>query len=150
MKLLFMSVGNAARGPLAEGLARKILGHDVDVRSAGIRPKRAIHPLALEQLRLAGVATEKLKVKGLDHIEFGFLGDVDFVILLGSEKMAPRLPGDFTTLEWVIPDLADLPEPMRAKAFASARAFLEKKLEMFKTALRRARVDVDADVGELT
>lgn len=146
MKLLFMSVGNSARGPMAEGLARKILGHDVDVRSAGTKPKRALHPLALRELQAAGVSTEKLKVKGLDRIEFGFLGDVDFVIVLSEEKVAPRLPGDFTILEWIIPDLADLPEAMQANAFASARAFLEKKLGLFRTALMRAQQAEDLEL----
>jgi len=134
-----MSLGNSARGPLAEGLARKILGHDADVRSAGAKPKRALHPLALKELKAAGVNVDKLKAKGLDHIEFGFLGDIDFVIVLSEGKIAPRLPGDFTILEWIIPDLADLPEPMQAAAFASARVFLEKKLNMFRSALLRAQ-----------
>lgn len=147
MKLLFMSVGNSARGAMAEGLARKILGHDADVRSAGTRPKRVLHPLAVAELKAAGVNVDKLKVKGLDHIEFGFLGDLDFVIVLGEGKLAPRLPGDFTILEWIIPDLADLPAPMQPAAFASARAFLEKKLNMFRAALLRAQQAEDLIEG---
>jgi len=38
MKILFLCVANSARSQLAEGLARKILGPEAEVQSAGSKP----------------------------------------------------------------------------------------------------------------
>jgi protein-tyrosine-phosphatase len=39
-RILFLCVANSARSQMAEGLARKMLGSDVEVLSSGSRPSK--------------------------------------------------------------------------------------------------------------
>ena len=49
--VLFLCTGNSARSPMAEALLRRRSGGQVDVASAGSRPKPALHPNTVRVLR---------------------------------------------------------------------------------------------------
>jgi predicted protein tyrosine phosphatase len=51
-RILFLCVANSARSQMAEGLARKMLGSDVEVLSAGSRPSK-VNPYAIEAMTAA-------------------------------------------------------------------------------------------------
>ena len=54
MRILFLCVANSARSQMAEGLARALLGQEVEVLSAGSAPSR-LNPQAVNALKEIGI-----------------------------------------------------------------------------------------------
>lgn len=105
--VLILCTGNSARSILAEALINDLSDGRVRGHSAGSRPKPALHPLALECLRAAGMATDGLHSKSWDD----FMGDdappLDLVITVcdaAAGESRPLFPGRATRAHWGMPD----------------------------------------------
>ena len=61
--VLFVCTGNSARPIVAEGLMNHFSGQPFRACSAGSHPKGEVHPLALEELKHAGLPTDGLRSK---------------------------------------------------------------------------------------
>jgi arsenate reductase (thioredoxin) len=101
-RILFLCVANSARSQMAEGLARKMLGSDVEVLSAGSRPSR-VNPYAIEAMSQIGIDISGHRSKSVDEVD---AASVDIVITLCADEVCPILPGRVQRLHWPIPDPA--------------------------------------------
>jgi len=75
---LFLCTGNSCRSQMAEAFLRKWAGDRFDVYSAGLEPKAAIHPLAIEVMREVGIDISGQSPKDVTL----YLGKVAFKYLL--------------------------------------------------------------------
>ncbi len=128
-RVLFLSVGNAARSPMAEGLFRQIVGDAVEIRSAGSRPSpidpRAVQVMAELEVDIAG--HEPTSVDDIDP------AGVDLVVTL-CDEVCPMFLSKAPQMHWPIHDPASeidaLPEPERLQRFRDVRERLRGRLEV--------------------
>jgi len=133
MRILFLCVGNSARSQMAEGLARKILGPDVDVMSAGSVPT-SVNPLAIEALAEIGIDISGHTSKSVDTID---PGSIDLVIVLCAEESCPVFLGTAKRLAWPLSDPSWAPRDVALQRFRDTRDDLTKRLETLKEKLDR-------------
>lgn len=72
MKVLFLCTGNSCRSQIAEGWAKHLKGHIMDVYSAGIAPGN-LNQMAVKVMAEAGVDIARQKPKHIDELK-----DIDF------------------------------------------------------------------------
>ncbi len=113
---------------MAEGLARHMLGANVEVSSAGSEPT-TLNPYAVEAMAEVGIDISGQRSKPIDTIDTGAL---DLVVTLCAEEVCPALPGSVRRLHWPIADPASseplAPEAMRDR-FRAARDQISGRLE---------------------
>ncbi|MCB9491031.1 MAG: helix-turn-helix domain-containing protein [Dehalococcoidia bacterium] len=115
-RVVFVCTRNSARSPLASALWRQ-LRPDIPATSAGTHPAEAVHPLATEAGRRAGLAIEH-RPQALQ----GFTRDGDLVITV-CDQAHEESPG---TLHWSIPDPV---REARPEAFARTVDQLRDRIE---------------------
>jgi len=126
VRILFLCVANSARSQMAEGLARALLGPEVDVLSAGSAPSR-LNPLAVDALNELGIDISDQRSKGVESIE---PAGIDVVITLCAEEVCPVFLGRARRLHWPLPD------PAAAGGDAAPQRFREVRDELKKRILR--------------
>jgi arsenate reductase len=136
-KVLFLCVANSARSQMAEGLARKMLGPDVEVLSAGSQPSK-VNPYAIEAMKEIGIDITGHHSKSVDDVD---AASVDVVITLCADEVCPILPGRVQRLHWPIPDPAShdpsvSPEQMRDR-FRTAREEIRARISKFTPELQK-------------
>ena len=111
--VLFLCTGNSARSPMAEALLRRRSGGQVDVASAGSRPKPALHPNTARVLRKEyGIDLESRQPQSLDAVAGRRF---DYVITLCDKiREVPRDHGSAVTMHWSLPDPAAAADTDRA------------------------------------
>ena len=127
-QILFVSVGNSARGQMAEGFARYYAGDRLGAQSAGTDPTE-VSPYALWVMNEAAVdikqqSAEPLSAKDLE----GF--DRIVVIYDPSRESAPELSGP-SPRHWPLTDPAGLrgsPSQIR-DAFRFSRNEIERRVK---------------------
>jgi arsenate reductase (thioredoxin) len=132
MNILFLCVANSARSQMAEGLARKLLGDQATVKSAGSAPSQ-LNPYAIEMMAEIGIDISNHRSKSVDEVD---PGSIDLVVTLCAEEVCPVLPGRVRRLHWPIADPASTdpsvtPEDFRAR-FRTARDQIKARLEILK------------------
>jgi arsenate reductase (thioredoxin) len=134
--VLFLCTGNSARSIMAESIMNRKGSPTFAAFSAGSHPKDAVHPAALEQIRVAGLPTNGLRTK--DWSEFAKPGapQMDFVFTVcdnAAKEVCPVWPGQPMTGHWGVPDPAAVqgtPEEIK-KAFREAFSILERRISVF-------------------
>lgn len=104
-KILFMCVANSARSQLAEGLARHLLGNQVEVQSAGSQPTKP-NPFAIQAMKEIGLDISRHYSKTYDQLPLSFLVDLDYVITLCAEEVCPVIVSKAKKIHWPFPDPA--------------------------------------------
>jgi arsenate reductase len=139
-RILFLCVANSARSQMAEGLARKMLGSDVEVLSAGSRPSK-VNPYAIEAMSEIGIDIAGHKSKSVDDVD---PSSVDTVITLCADEVCPILPGRVQRLHWPIPDPASDDPAISAedlrRRFRVARDEVEARILKFMPTLAPSSV----------
>ncbi len=134
-RILFLCVANSARSQMAEGLARHMLGPDINVQSAGSTPSR-INPHAIEAMAEIGLDISGQVSKSVDTIN---PASVDIVLTLCAEEVCPVMPATVQRLHWPIPDPAapdpSVPHEDALSRFRNARDQIKSRLEHFATVL---------------
>jgi thioredoxin type arsenate reductase len=131
-RILFLCVANSARSQMAEGLARRIFGNDVEALSAGSEPS-TVSPYAIEVMAELGIDISSHRSKSVGELD---AAGIDLVITLCAEEICPVFPGRIRRLHWPIPDPASkdgsiAPEEMRQR-FRTARDQIKARLEILK------------------
>ena len=127
--IAFLCVANSARSQMAEGLARQMLGPDVNVMSAGSRPA-SVNPHAVEAMAEIGIDISAQQSKSVDDIDTDSL---DLVITLCADEVCPILPGKVERLHWPLSDPAN----------ADPSLSIEQVRERFRVARDEIRSRID-------
>jgi len=113
---------------MAEGLARAMLGAQLDVQSAGSQPSK-VNPYAIGAMAEVGVDISAHHSKSVNDID---PASVDAVVTLCADEVCPILPGSVTRLPWPIPDPASSDPTLSAEEmqqrFRVAREQIRAKL----------------------
>ena len=114
---------------MAEGMARSMLGHDVEVASAGSEAS-FVNPYAVEAMSEIGIDIKHHRSKSVSEID---AASVDVVVTLCAEEVCPVLPGRVQRLHWPIADPATkdttlTPEEMRGR-FRVARDQIRARIK---------------------
>ena len=106
LRVLFLCTGNSARSQIGEALLRHMSRGQVEVVSAGSRPRPEIHPLARRAVkRLFGLDMKGQYPKPLEE----FLDDrFDYVITVcdRAAESCPAFPHDPARIRWSFEDPA--------------------------------------------
>ena len=135
--VLFLCTGNSARSILAEALANHpAVGEGrFKAYSAGSQPKGEPHRLALETLRLNGIATAGLRSKSWDEFAGPEAPALDFVFTVcdsAAGEPCPYWAGHPMTAHWGVQDPpAAGDEAAQRKAFQQAFTLLKGRISRF-------------------
>jgi arsenate reductase len=99
-KILFLCVANSARSQMAEGIAKKILGKNAMIQSAGSKPTK-VNPFAIRVMREIDIDITGQRSKSVDEID---PKTVDTVVTLCAEEVCPVFLGEAKRLHWPLPD----------------------------------------------
>lgn len=86
LSVAFICTHNACRSQMAQALAHALAPNEIDARSAGTHPARAVNPDAVRLLQQRGVDTSALAPKPLEEIP-----PVDMVVTMGCGVQCPTL-----------------------------------------------------------
>ena len=137
LNVLFLCTHNSARSILAEAILNHIGRGRFQAWSAGSSPRanQQPHPLGLQVLQSAGIATEGLRSKSWD--EFGHAGAprMDLVITVcdnAAGETCPYWPGQPATAHWGLPDpsAGDAPDEVKLEAFRQTLHALRRSLDL--------------------
>ena len=113
---------------MAEGLARHLLGQDVDVQSAGSKPTQ-VNPHAIAVMAEIGIDILSQRSKSIDEVD---VASADLVITLCADEVCPVVPGRVKRLHWPLPDPVAAPPERAVDAFREVRDELRKRMEALK------------------
>lgn len=134
--VLFLCTGNSARSILGEALASGVSEGRLVGYSAGSHPKGAVHPMAIDQLRQAGLPTEGLRSKSWDEFAVPGAPQMDFIFTVCDDaagEACPVWPGHPMTAHWGMPDPAAVhgSEVEQRRAFRQTFSALETRIRLF-------------------
>ncbi|MBI3621133.1 MAG: arsenate reductase ArsC [Nitrospirae bacterium] len=119
---------------MAEGLARRLLGKEADIRSAGSRPGARIQPEAIEVMKEIGIDLSAARPKFHWDLPPEFLAGLDYVITLCAEEVCPVIPSQKAArLHWPITDPVGVGNTAQETfaAFRKTRDRIEEQLRPF-------------------
>ncbi|PAU65745.1 low molecular weight phosphatase family protein [Pseudomonas sp. PIC25] len=133
MKVLFLCTANSCRSILSEALFNHLAPNGMRAWSAGSQPRGEVHPLSLETLRKAGIATEGLYSKSSDVHESL---NPDLVITVCDKAAGETCPVYFGTAlraHWGLadPSEGEADESTMAIAFDATLAHIRRRIEAF-------------------
>ena len=134
--VLFLCTGNSARSILGEAVLNHVGQGRFRAFSAGSAPKGEVHPMTLEALRTAGIATEGLRSKSWDEFATADAPKMDFVFTVcdnAAGEACPIWPGQPMTAHWGIEDPAAVegPDFVRRAAFEDALRYMRNRIAAF-------------------
>jgi arsenate reductase (thioredoxin) len=107
--ILFLCTGNSARSILGEALATTLSHGRFIGYSAGSKPKKFVHPIALKLAREMGYPLELLRSKTWDEFGRHDAPHMDFIITVCDSAAGEECPywlGHPTTAHWGFSDPA--------------------------------------------
>ncbi len=143
--VLFLCTGNSARSIMAEALLEHWGRGRFKAYSAGSFPRGAVHPLALDLLERAHLATHGLRSKSWVEFAKPEAPEMDFVFTVcdqAASEVCPVWPGNPVTAHWGVPDPAAVEgtQDEKNRAFRYAFQALETRIKLF-TSLRLEALD---------
>ena len=139
--ILFLCTHNSARSILAEALLNHLDAQTPTRRwqawSAGSspRPGQQPHPLALEVLQHAGIATEGLHSKSWDAFAAPGAPHMDLIITVcdsAAGEVCPIWPGHPASAHWgyADPSAGDAPDAVKREAFRQTLHAMGRRLAL--------------------
>ncbi len=151
--ILIVSKTNSARSIMLEAVLNQLKEKYFYVYSAGVQPAGEVHPLALEQLQLAGYPTENLRSKSLDEFLAPDAIHIDYT-MTACEQMAAEhreIFGRFIDCHWGFiedPTLVQGSDEEKRAAFAHTLFHIEKRVKCL-ISLSIAELDFSFMLGYL-
>jgi arsenate reductase len=105
-RILVLCTGNSCRSQMAEAWINRELGESWEARSAGTRPAREVHPLAVRAMGEVGVDLAGATPEPVDR----YLGEAwDLVVTVcdSAREACPVFPGETETVHVSFPDPAE-------------------------------------------
>ncbi len=133
--ILFVSTHNAARSPMAEGWARRLLPAGIRVVSAGLRPAAEVSPYAVRVMEEVDIDISAYAPKQLAHVA---TEDVDLLVNMSDEEVHVVSEG-LAIESWRMPDptaIVGTEEDILAE-FRTVRDELRSRVERL---VRRSRL----------
>ena len=136
LNVLFICTANSARSLFAEAILNELAAGRFNAYSAGMEPRDAAHPVAMELLRSKGHDVTQLHPKPLDAFRGEDAPAMDFVFTVcdrAANEECPPWPGQPVSGHWGVPDpvLATGTEAERRLAFQHAYGALRNRLAAF-------------------
>ena len=145
--VLFLCTHNSARSILAEATLNHIGRGRFMGFSAGSSPRanQQPHPIALQVLREAGIATDGLHSKNWDEFAAAGAPQMDLVITVcdnAAGEQCPYWPGHPATAHWGYADPSEVQgtDAQRLEAFRRTLLAISVRLELL-LALRQGQID---------
>lgn len=133
--VLFLCTGNSARSIMAEALLATVGKGRFRTFSAGSHPTGAVHPLAIEQVRVTSYPLDQLRSKSWDEFGGPDAPHMDFIFTVcdkAAGEPCPYWPGHPMSAHWGFED------PAACKGSdAEQRAMFQK---IFRQILARVNV----------
>lgn len=136
--VLFLCTHNSARSIMAEALLNNLATGNGRFKaySAGSFPATQPNPLALEQIRRAGMPTQGLRSKNWGEFALPGAPRFDFVFTVcddAAQEPCPIWPGQPLTAHWGMPDPSRVTgdEEARRRAFGAAFRSLANRIQLF-------------------
>lgn len=134
--VLFLCTGNSARSIMAEALLNSLGKGRFRAFSGGSHPAGAVNPLAIEEVRRVGYATENLRCKSWDEFTSPSAPHMDFVITVcdkAAGEVCPVWPGQPITAHWGFQDPAAVEgsDAIKKAAFARVAREIKNRLDIF-------------------
>lgn len=127
-QVYFLCTGNSCRSQMAEGFAKKILGSDWQIASAGVEV-HGLNPLAVKVMAEKGIDISKQYSK---LINSDYLRHCDLVVTLcgDARDRCPVTPPNVKKLHWPLEDpaLANGTEENKLAIFRKVRDQIEAKI----------------------
>ena len=137
VNVLFLCTHNSARSILAEATLNHLGKGRFKGYSAGSSPRanQQPHPMALQVLREAGIATEGVRSKSWDEFALPDAPPMDLVITVCDDaagEQCPYWPGHPATAHWGYPDPSTLEgtDAQRLEAFRRTLLAIRHRLEL--------------------
>ena len=137
LHVLFLCTHNSARSILAEAILNHIGQGKFKAFSAGSspRPNQQPHPLGLQVLQHAGIATEGLRSKSWDEFARPDAPHMDLIITVcdnAAGEVCPVWPGHPATAHWgyADPSAGDASEAQKHEAFRQTMLALHRRLSL--------------------
>ena len=163
LNVLFLCTHNSARSILAEALLNHLGQGRFKGYSAGShpRPHQMPHPLAIEVLRQAGVATEGLCSKSWDAFAQAGAPSMDLVITVcdsAAGEVCPLWPGQPATAHWGYedPSAGEVNDDRKREAFARTLGLIRQRInalvnqppaKLTRWAIEKTARDLAEDMG---
>ena len=119
LSVAFICTHNACRSQMVQALAHALAPNEIDARSAGTHPARAVNPDAVRLLQQRGVDTSALAPKPLEEIP-----PVDMVVTMGCGVQCPTLLARWHE-DWGLED----PSGKSDIEFRKTRNLIQKKVD---------------------
>jgi protein-tyrosine-phosphatase len=137
LNVLFLCTHNSARSILAEALLNHLGGGRFRAYSAGSSPRehQQPHPLGLQVLRKAGIATEGLYSKSWDAFAAPGAPHMDLIITVcdnAAGEACPFWPGHPATAHWgyADPSAGDGSDAEKLEAFRQTLHAIRRRIEL--------------------
>ena len=137
LNVLFLCTHNSARSILAEALLNHLGGGRFKAYSAGSSPRenQKPHPLGLQVLQKAGVATEGLRSKSWDEFAAPGAPHMDLIITVcdnAAGEACPFWPGHPATAHWgyADPSAGEGSDAEKLEAFRRTMHAIHRRLEL--------------------
>jgi len=129
-RVLFLCTGNAARSQMAEALANRFHGDEIEAVSAGSRAAGFVHPLAIRAMADIGVDINDQESKAAEpFLREPF--DVVVTVCDSAAKDCPVWPKAKRIEHWSIedPSFGDDDESTRYDRFVATRDDLRQRID---------------------
>ncbi|BEU95327.1 arsenate reductase ArsC [Acidovorax sp. DW039] len=137
LNVLFLCTHNSARSILAEALLNAMGEGRFKAYSAGSSPRdnQQPHPLGLQVLRNAGIATDGLRSKSWDEFAAPDAPHMDLIITVcdnAAGEVCPIWPGHPATAHWgyADPSAGDGTEAQKLEAFRKTLHDIQRRLSL--------------------
>ena len=131
LRVLFVCTGNSARSQMAEAVLNARGRGRFEAFSAGSHPAAAVHSLAIETLREAGLEWGGRAPRGLDGLDREHW-DIVITVCDNARESCPVFPGQPVVAHWGLPDPAavDGSERERRAAFHRALVQVSRRIDL--------------------
>jgi protein-tyrosine-phosphatase len=137
LNVLFLCTHNSARSIMAEALLNHLGAGRLKAFSAGSSPRenQQPHPLGLQTLQEAGIATSSLRSKNWSEFAAPGAPAMDLVITVcdnAAGEVCPYWPGQPATAHWSYPDpsAGEGSDAQKLEAFRLILLALRRRLEL--------------------